>query len=191
MPAPGSVITPGRINMGKANIWIGVTAPADDTIYTLSSGEPTEGTFLGSTLTETVFVYTPTYVEIAVEQALTPVDAIKTMQVAELDVDFAETNVKNVTDALSTSTQGSAGNVDSVFMGDKVVPTFTTIMAVQQRRDDVTKYNYLLIYKVFAKAAISYPLAKAKPSGIKVKFSALSDTTRALDNRLFDWHAGV
>ena len=195
MPVTGNNNTQ-RINFGMARVYVGTTAPGYQTNLTLTLGAPADGYFIGLTNSECVFKYTPTFAPVMVEQTPEEVAAVLTTEHAELDCDFAQTDVQLINKALSgLGTIGSGNNNSAnnnlITVGGLVIPTYTTVVAIQQRRDDTSQYNYIMLYRCYVAAAFSYLLSRTKPSSYKVTFKGVGDLTRTVGDQLYQWQAGL
>lgn len=182
MPAPVQTITPAHINFGKANLFLGVTLPAEgDFLVIDSNGAPPDGTFLGATASDLIFHYTPTLVPIMVEQHTAAIDAVVTERVAEIEAELSEQTAAKLDKILAAGTLIG----DLYIMGDKLLPTFQSVVAVQRRRDTTTTYSHVMLYSTYPIEPLSLPLSRTKASTYKVRFRAVAVTTRVQTDRLF------
>lgn len=184
---------PQNIHIGAARIFLGVTAPASGTPPTLLShtdGVPATGTEVGYTQDAATFTYKQNKQEVEAEQSLNPVDVFVVNEECMIEFNAME----HVYNTLKTAFD-NVGTVDdaskSLFYGGDgagLVSVTTQCVALTSRiRTAPTKFEVLVIYRVYNVEGIVMPYARTTPAVYKITLKGLTDTTRNAGDRLFQW----
>lgn len=184
---------PQNIHIGAARIFLGVTAPATGTPPTLLphvDGVPTTGTEVGYTQEAATFTYKQNKQEVEAEQSLNPVDVFVVNEECMIEFNAME----HVYNTLKTAFD-NVGTVDdaskSLFYGGDgagLVSVTTQCVALTSRiRTAPTKFEVLVIYRVYNVEGIVMPYARTTPAVYKITLKGLTDTTRNAGDRLFQW----
>lgn len=182
-----------NIHISAGRIFIGVTPPATGappTWLTHTDGVPATGTEVGHTEGDSVFTYKPTKAEVVSEQALGPVDAFVTDEMAQLTFTAQERVFTTLQAALD-----NIGNVNDVTRmgfyagnGASLINIFTTcVVLTSRRRDATTKFEVLVIYKAYSVEGVALTYSRTKPSTYAVTLKGLNDTTRNAGDQLFQF----
>jgi hypothetical protein len=183
-----------NIHIGAARIFLGVTNPASGTPPTLmthTDGVPATGTEVGYTEGPTKFTYRQNKQEVTAEQSLNPVDVFVTDE--EIMIEF--TAMEHVYNTLKAAFD-NVGTVDdgskSLFYGGDgsglVNVTTQSVMLSSRRRDATTKFEILVIYKVYNMQGMEIPYARTEAAKYTIQLKGLVDTARNAGDRLFQWH---
>jgi hypothetical protein len=182
-----------NIHIGMARIWLGVTAPATGTPPTMlahTDGVPATGTEAGYTQGESEFSYAQEKNEIEAEQSLNPVDVYVTTERATLTF----TALEHVYNTLKTAFDNT-GSVDdankTLFYGGDASGlqsvTTQTVALTSRLRNAPTKFEVLVLYKVFNAEGIKIAYGRTSEAVYAVSLTALVDTTRNVGDRIFQW----
>jgi hypothetical protein len=186
--------SPTNIHIGAARIFLGVTPPASGTPPTLlghTDGVPATGTEVGYTQDASSFTYKQNKQEVVAEQSLNPVDVFVTNEEAMLEFTAMEhvyNTLKAAFDNVGTVTDGSK---DLFYGGDGsgLVSVTTQAVALTSRiRSAPTKFEVLMLYKVYNVEGVVIPYQRTGVSIYKVTLKALVDTSRNLGDRIFQWY---
>jgi hypothetical protein len=184
---------PQNIHIGAARIFLNVTAPATGTPPTLLShtdGVPATGTEVGYTQDAASFTYKQNKQEVEAEQSLNPVDVFVLNE--EISIEFNA--MEHVYNTLKTAFD-NVGTVDdgskSLFYGGDgagLVSVTTQCVALTSRiRTAPTKFEVLVLYRVYNMEGITMPYARTTPAVYKITLKGLTDTTRNAGDRSFQW----
>lgn len=185
--------SPSNIHIGAARLFLGVTAPATGTPPTLmthTDGVPATGTEAGYTQDAATFTYKQNKQEVTAEQSLNPVDVFVLNE--EISIEF--TAMEHVYNTLKTAFD-NVGTVDDVnkslfYGGDGaglVSVTTQSVMLSSRIRTAPTKFEILVLYRVYNMEGIIMPYARTTPAVYKIMLKGLVDTTRNAGDRSFQW----
>lgn len=171
-----------------------MTAPATGTPPTLlthTDGVPATGTEAGYTEGPATFTYKQNKQNIEAEQSLNPVDVFITTEEAMLEF----TAMEHVYNTLKTAFD-NVGNVDDAsktlfYAGDGTALLSVTTQAValtSRIRTATTKFEILVLYKVYNAEGITVGYTRAGVATYKVTLRAMIDGARNAGDRLFAWH---
>lgn len=185
--------SPSNIHIGAARIFLGVTAPATGTPPTLmthTDGVPASGTEVGYTQDAATFTYKQNKQEVTAEQSLNPVDVFVLSE--ECMITFQA--MEHVYNTLKTAFD-NVGTVDdankSLFYGGDgsglVSVTTQAVMLTSRIRTAPTKFECIVLYRVYNVEGIVMPYARTTPAVYTITMKGLTDTTRNAGDRLFQW----
>lgn len=177
--------TPGRIHVGPARIFVGVTNPASGgppTFVTHTAGVPATGTEIGLTEGDTVFTYNPKKTKVMSEQYYAATDVYLTEEECHVTFTAQESTVKALQAAFDNIGQFSDGTKDAFFMGSGS-GAFSclkqSVMVTARQRINTTKYIVILMYLAVTNKPLVYPFSRTKKATWPVQLDALADTTRS------------
>lgn len=184
---------PANIHIGAARIFLNVTAPATGTPPTLithTDGVPSTGTEVGYTQDAATFTYKQNKQEVEAEQSLNPVDVFVLNE--EIMIEFNA--MEHVYNTLKTAFD-NVGTVDdaskSLFYGGDgagLVSVTTQCVCLTSRiRTAPTKFEVIVLYRVYNMEGIVMPYARTTPAVYKISLKGLVDTTRNAGDRSFQW----
>ena len=184
---------PANIHIGAARIFLGVTAPTTGTPPTLlghTDGVPASGTEVGYTQDAATFTYKQNKQEVEAEQSLNPVDVFVVNEECMIEFNAMEhvyNTLKTAFDNVGTVDDGSK----SLFYGGDgsgLVSVTTQCVALTSRiRTAPTKFEVIVLYRVYNMEGIVMPYARTTPAVYKISLKGLTDTTRDAGDRLFQW----
>lgn len=182
-----------NIHIGAGRIWLNVTAPATGTPPTALAhigGVPTIGSpvEVGYTTGPATFMYHATKTEIEAEQSLNIVDIFVSKEECSLSFTALERHYWTLKTSLDNV--GAVNNSEHLMFyggdGTTIVNVETQCIALtSQRRDSLTKYETIVLYKVYNVDATEIPYARTTPSQVKITLKAIVDTCRVPGDRLF------
>lgn len=184
---------PANIHIGAARIFLGVTAPASGTPPTLlthTDGVPGSGTEVGYTQDAATFTYKQNKQEVEAEQSLNPVDVFNVSEECMIEFNAMEHVYNTLKTAFDNVGTVSDGSKDLFYGGDGggLVSVTTQCVALTSRiRTAPTKFEVIVLYRVYNVEGIVMPYARTTPAVYKVTLKGLTDTTRNAGDRLFQW----
>jgi hypothetical protein len=193
---------PANIHIGAARIFIGVTPPATGNPPTWLEhvdGVPGEGVDeafvangveVGYTQDAATFTYKQVKQEVVAEQSLNPVDVFVTNE--ELQIDFTAMEHVYETLRLAFDNVGSVNDAERMAFyggdGGGLVSVGTQCVALTSRiRTAPSHHEVLCIYRVYNMEGVSIPYNRTGEAVYKVTLKALTDTSRDVGDRLFQW----
>lgn len=183
---------PDAIHIGPARVFLGVTAPATGvppTWLTHTAGVPGTGTEAGYTDGDSTFAYKSNKQEIGAEQSLSPVGIFVTGEEATLTFTALEhtyNTLKTAFDNIGTTSSGRYG----WYAGDSAsLQNITTqcVVLTAQQRVATSKYELLVLYKVYNMAGLQISYGKTKPASYQIQLKCLADSARQAGDRLFQF----
>jgi hypothetical protein len=183
----------GKIHVGPARIFVGVTAPATGTPptwLTHVNGVPADGEEVGYTLGDAVFTWRSDKVDIEAEQALGVVDQFISKENAQLEFEAQERtfsllqtlfdNIGSVDDVTRIGFHGGGG-------GTILEIQYATVVLTSQIRNLTNKFEVLALYKCVSMEGIQLTFSRTKPSTYKVTMRCLPDSTRNQGDQIFQF----
>jgi len=171
---------PEKIQVGPANLWVGVTNPSSLSFISHTAGVPGDGTLIGLTDDSTTYSYTPKRTKIMAEQFYGPVGVFLEEEDVMLEFMAKESQLAAL-QPFFDSQMSSAAGYDGVFIGtgSGALPVRTQSVFFSQRHlDDATKYTIGLIYKAYCDSPFPYTMGRTKQSAWKVTLRAIVDVSR-------------
>lgn len=186
------VITPRNVNIGRGEVYFGVTNPATGSPLSLNAnGYPATGTHAGAMLGATVITYKPKAVPLMAEQFSAPIDFGLDTEEVDIEITMGEATINNFKNLLMQSTPTPTVTPAFITFGGK--PTFTpqSILVVQPKRDTANTYLYAMLYKAYLPDGFAVDASRAKFGEYKLKFRGMSDTTRPYGDQILHMHPEV
>ena len=179
--------TPINIHVGVGNIWVGVTVPSAGNFVPLVSGDPTTGTFVGSTLEPATFSHKPKLFDIRTQQSTGVVGFVIVED--ELTVEFTVgeityTNLKNV--ILGFKDQGTF-----VSIGGTIIPVLQSLLIVAPKRSGGGANIEAMIYSAVIAEDKTFQFNREGHLAVKVTARSQADTTRSLGDQFGFIHPNV
>lgn len=184
---------PANIHIGAARIFLGVTPPVTGTPPTLmahTDGVPASGIEVGYTQDAAVFTYKQNKEEVTAEQSLNPVDVFVVNEEVSITFNAMEhvyNTLKTAFDNVGTVTDAAK---DLFYGGDGaglVSVTTQAVMLSSRIRTAPTKFEILVLYRVYNVEGIVMSYARTTPAVYAVTLKGLVDTTRNAGDRSFQW----
>ncbi|MEO8483324.1 MAG: hypothetical protein ABI634_14015 [Acidobacteriota bacterium] len=175
---------PGKIHLGMARIFVGVTAAATGTppTYTThTAGVPGSGAEVGLTQGDTSFTYKAEKKYIEAEQGLGYVQAFTVSERAAVECTMLEQTYITLQQAFDNVGKESVGAGDAFWFGGGtaiLTPTQQCVMFTALDPINPTKYRIVQLYKVSMPNGMEIPFSRTKESVYKVRFEGLQDLTR-------------
>ena len=211
-------LSPTLIQVGPGLLYTNVTKPAD-TATLLVSGQASgandqrvwgpllytvSGTFAGSTIGQSNISYSTTFVDIDIEQALTPVEKVLTREDARIVASIAELSSERLQETSAPSNYFSPvatlKTIDAdplmssqyrhtiTVGGIRLVEPQCVALISANRRISVAAgpYSYVFCcYNAVSTEGFDIPFSRGGHSVWRVTFEALADTARTIGDQLF------
>jgi len=220
-PSLGSVtLTPKAIQVGPMMLWHNVDKPADGATLLVSgqaSGSNDQrvfgplpltasGTAIGSTIGQSTIQYRPQFVDIDIEQALSPVEKVISREDAGLTASIAELTAENLRDVsipgnlvtpvatlksvdLDPHLGVSSQYRHTITMGGlRVVEPMCIVGISANRRINVTggPFSYTFVgYNAVSTEGFDIPFQRSGTSVWRVRYEMLADIDRTIGDQLF------
>ncbi len=176
MAAP---ITPLNIHVGRGDVWIGVTLPAEGASVPLNTnGEPASGRNIGATIDGANWIYRPTTLDIRIQQSTALAGAVTTEEEMRLEFGMGELTYQNLKDMFQTpKDQGTF-----ISLGGLIVPVSTPVLCVARRRGG--GFIEAMIYDAFFTEDRSIAVARETITNIRVIARGLGVLSRSAGDQL-------
>lgn len=180
----------GKIHLGAARIFAGVTAAASGTppTYTThTAGVPGSGTEVGLTQGDTVFTYKAEKKYVEAEQALGKVQAFTISEMAAIECTMLEQTYFTLQQAFDNVGKESISGGDAFYFGGGtaiLTPTQQCVMFTAIDPLNPTKFRVVQLYKVSMPNGMEIPFSRTKESVYKVRFEGLQDLTRTAGDQI-------
>jgi hypothetical protein len=123
--------------------------------------------------------HTTTDHEVRADEESNPIDVIIDKETNGINVQFLQTNMKNLYYSLAGGTMPDA---DTITFGGKQRPDNFRIGVVGPSTRAGFR-RFILLYRVYAKTALKYSFQRSKESLYQVNFIALADSTQPVGSR--------
>ena len=180
-----------NIHVGPGRIWFGITAPATGAPPTLMShtaGVPASGTEVGHTNGNTTVTFQNVKSDINSEQTFGVVGTYVTAQTLEMTMTLQE----RVYAILQRLFEGVGSVDDAAYIlfyggGPVSVPSFSVMISSPLRQDN-TKYEVFIGYKMEVVSAVPLTYSRTEVSMIAVTLRGVHDSTRTVGDQLFQFY---
>ena len=181
-------LAPGKIHLGAARIFVGVTAATTGTppTYTThTAGVPATGTEVGLTQGDTIFKFMAEKKLIEAEQALGYVQAFIIAERASIECTLMEQTYISLQQAFDNVGRESVSAGDAFwFGGGQYSPTQLCVMMTALDPLNPTKYRIVQLYKTALTGSYEVPFSRTKESVYKVRFEGMQDMTRNASDQI-------
>lgn len=179
----------GNIHQGPCRIFIGVTAPATGTPPTRmahTAGVPATGTEVGHTEGDAVFTYKQSMTEMRSEQALGPIDAFVTDEMAQVTFLAMERVYATLKLAMNSTGNLDDANATLFYGGGTALSVFTqAIMISSPLRTNIAKFEVSVLYKAYSVDGYEIAYSRGRVSTYRITLKGLADTSRSVGDQLF------
>lgn len=180
-----------NIHVGPGRIWFGITAPTTGTPPTLmthTAGVPASGTEVGHTSGNTVVTFQNTKSDINSEQTFGVVGTYNTAQTVEITMTLQERVYSIFQKLFEGAGSATAAGYDLFYAGGPIsVPSFA-MMISSPRRDDATKFEVFVAYKVELVSPITLTYSRTEVSMVPVTLRGVHDTARNVGDQLLQFY---
>ena len=176
MPQP--TVTPINIHVGRGDVYIGVSVPAEGSTVPLTNGAPADGRSIGATLAPCVFMYRPTTFDILTQQSTGIVGYVVTEEDVRMEFEIGELTYQNLKDMFVTPKPQAT----FVSIGGLIVPVIQSALIVAPRRGG--GFIEAMIYTAAFTEARDMSFNRAGAMSIKVVARAQALLTRSYGDQL-------
>lgn len=177
-------LTPGKIHLGTARVFVGVTAATTGTppTYTThTAGVPGSGTEVGLTQGDTTFEYKAEKKYIEAEQALGYVQSFVISERGAIECTMLEQTYVTLQQAFDNVGKESISGGDAFWFGGGtgiLTPTTQCVMLTAIDPINPTKFRVVQLYKVSMPNGMKIGFSRTKESVYAVRFEGLQDLAR-------------
>lgn len=177
-------LAPGKIHLGPARIFVGVTAATTGTPPTYTShtdGVPGTGTEIGLTQGVSTFRYMAEKKLIEAEQALGYVESFVINERASFECTLLEQTYVSLQQAFDNVGKETQSSGDAFYFGGGtgiLSPAQQCVMITARQPKAPTKFIVIQLYKVTSVSGYEAPFARANETTYKVRFEGLQDLSR-------------
>jgi hypothetical protein len=176
--------------IGRADIYVGVTKPADQTALVLTAGVPPlegagVGRWVGMSSGEAEFEYKPEIEGVDVEQALNPVGPRVVAESAQVKFTCSEAVFKNLVLAMQNATtaeSGAAPVTQKAFFGGISAITPTCVTLVSSLGGGL--YEHVTLYSAYSVEGLRHTYKRSSTRMVEVTLKAYADMTRSEGDQL-------
>jgi hypothetical protein len=150
-------------------------------------------TFAGSSRGAATIPISPKNMPIPTDQTTAPVDAVMTAEVESVEVELLESDFYKLQNYITQGTYGTGTDTglptgvqsyeEIAFGGVRTVPKMAVAL-ISPRRDVISKYVVIVLYRAVQMDAIQLPFTREKETLYKVKFEGLWDDYRPVGDKV-------
>jgi hypothetical protein len=171
-------VNPLNIHVGRGDVWIGVTVPAQGATVPLNGdGQPADGRMVGATLAGANWIYNPSPYKIRTQQSTMISGFVTIDEEVKMEFTIGEITYQNIKDMFSSPRD----HTTFVSVGGLLVPDIKSCLIVAPRRGG--GFIEAMVYQAAFYGERNMSFQRERDMPVKVMAEGQADFTRALGDQ--------